>query len=208
QRGGPALVAAVLLREAHERLLQRDGGARVVPGSRHVLHAVLIGLELVLATIALRDQLRADARRADREPGEVATARGGLRSGYDDAEQQTALHRDGAVPRGRVYDLVAKHGGELGFRVQLGQEPAVHRDLAAGQRPGVWHRAVQHHELVGQRAIADGRELRADAAHVGRERRVEGVITALHLLRGPVLLLADLDFLIGGDQREFAIAGH
>ncbi len=167
----------------------------------------MIGLELVLATVALRDQLRADTGRANREPREVATSRGGLNSRDHGAQQQAALHCDCAMTRCRVHDLVPEHGGELGFGMQLGQEPAVHRDLAAGQGPRVRNRIVQHHELVRQCAAADGRELRADAAHVRRERRVEGVVAALHLLRRRVLLLPDLDFLIGGDQRELAIAG-
>ena len=171
------------------------------------MHAVQVGLELVLAAVALRDQLRADAGRADHEPGEVAALRGGARHRHDGAEQQAALHRERAVARGGVHDLVAQHGRELRFGMELRQQPAIHGDLPAGQGPGIRHRAVQHHELVGQRPVADGRELLPDAAHVGRERRVERVVAALHLLRRAVLLLPDRDLLVGGDQRELAIAG-
>ena len=66
----------------------------------------------------------------------------------------------------------------------------------------------KHDELVRQLPIADGGELLADFCDVGRELRIERVLAALHLLRRLVLLLADRDLLIGGDERELAIAGH
>ena len=123
-------------------------------------------------------------------------------------QQQSALHRERAVARGRVHDLVAEHGRELGFGVELRQQAAIHGDLAARQRPCVRHGAVQNDELVWQLPIADGGELLADACDVGRELRIERVLAALHLLRRRVLLLADRDLLIGRYERELAIAGH
>ena len=112
------------------------------------------------------------------------------------------------MARGRVHDLVTEHGSELGFRVELRQQAAIDGDLAAGQRPRIRHRAVQDDELVRQLSIADGGELLADAGDVRRELGIERVLAALHLLRRRVLLLADGDLLIGGDERELAIAGH
>ena len=83
-------------------------------------------------------------------PAVVAALRGDLRREQRALQQQPALHRERAVARGRVHDLVAEHGRELGFGVELGQQAAIHCDLAARQRPGVRHRAIQHDELVRQ----------------------------------------------------------
>ena len=74
QRLELAALAAVLLRKPHERLLQRDGRLRVVSGARHVSHAVMIGLELGFSAVALRDQLRANARGADGEAASCCRA--------------------------------------------------------------------------------------------------------------------------------------
>ena len=107
-----------------------------------------------------------------------------------------------------MHDLVAEHGGELRFGVELGQQAAIHRDLAARQCPCVRDGAVENDELVGQLSIADRGELLADTFDVGRELRIERVLSALHLLRRRVLLLPDRDLLIGRDERELAIPGH
>ena len=115
QRRESAASAAALLGQAHERFLQRDGGVRVVAGGSHVAHAVQIRFELGFAAVAHRQQLRAEARGADREAAVVAALCGDLRREQRALQQQTALHRERAVPRGRMHDLVAQHGRELGF---------------------------------------------------------------------------------------------
>ncbi len=208
QRREAAAPAAVLLGQAHERLLQRDGRVRVVAGRGHVAHAVEIRFELRFAAVAHRQELRAEACGADGEAAVVAALRGDLRREQRALQQETALHRERAMPRCRVHDLVAEHGRELGLGRKLGEQAAIHGDLAAGQRPCVRHGAVQDDELVRQLPIADGGELLADFCDVSSELRIECVLAALHLLRRLVLLLADRDLLIGGNERELAIAGH
>jgi len=149
QRREAARARAALLGEAHERFLERDRGARVVAGRRHVAHAVEIRFELRPAAVALRDQLRADAGRADSKPAVIAALRRHLSREQCALQQHAALHGQRAVSSGRVHDLVAEHGRELGFRLKLREQPAIHRDLAAGQRPSVRHGTVQYDGLVG-----------------------------------------------------------
>ena len=123
QRREPAAAAAALLGQAHERLLQRDGRARVVAGRCHVAHAVKIRFELRFAAVAHRQQLRAEARGADGEAAVVAALRRDLRREQRALQQQTALHRERAVPRCGVHDLVPEHGRELGFGLSSVSKP-------------------------------------------------------------------------------------
>jgi hypothetical protein len=111
------------------------------------------------------------------------------------------------MPRGRVHDLVPQHGRQLGLRIQLDQQAAVDGDLAARQCPGIRYRAVQHDELVGQVAVADGGELLPDGSHIGRQRRIAHVVAALHLARRQILRLADGDLVVGRYQRQLPLAG-
>ena len=207
QRRESAATAAALLGQAHERLLQRDGRVRVVAGRGHVAHAVKIRFELRFAAVAHRQELRAEARGADGEAAVVAALRGDLRREQCTLQQQTALHRERAMPRCGVHDLVPQHGRELGLGFELREQAAIHGDLAARERPCVRHGAVQDDEFVRQLPIADGGELLADLCNVRGELRIERVLAALHLLRRLVLLLADRDLLIGGNERELAVAG-
>ena len=64
-------------------------------------------------------------------------------------------------------DLVAEHRGELGLRVQVGQQAAVHIDVAAAGREGVDRLVVEHDELeLGIRQVADARDTLADFGDV------------------------------------------
>jgi hypothetical protein len=107
-----------------------------------------------------------------------------------------------------MHDLVPQHRRELGLGRKLSEQAAIHGDLPAGQRPCVRHGAVQDDELVREVPIADGGELLADSSDISGELRIERVLAALHLLGRLVLLLADRDLLIRGNERKLAIAGH
>jgi hypothetical protein len=123
----------------------------------------MVRLELRLAAVAHRQELRAETRGADGEPAIVAALRGDLRREQRCLQQQTALHGERAVPRRRMHDLVAEHRRELGLGVELHEQAAIHRDLAARQRPRV-RQAVQDDELVrGCRSLT--------AASSGRSRQ-------------------------------------
>ncbi len=70
-------------------------------------------------------------------------------------------------------DLVAEHAGELGLRVQIGQDPARDVDIAAREREGVDDRIIEHREVpldIGE--MGHGRQPPADGIHVGRNGRI------------------------------------
>ena len=106
---------------------------------------------------------------------------------------------------GGVDDLVAQHGGQFGLVVEFSEQSAVHRNLAAGQRPGIGHRVVQHHEFVRQLAVTHFGQPLAHALHIGRQLGVNTELPALGLLRGAVLLGAYRKFALLGDEPEFAL---
>jgi hypothetical protein len=118
----------------------------------------------------------------------------------------SVLLRLGAVSCRSVHDLVAEHSCQFRFAVQLGQQTAVHCDLAARQCPRVRHGVVQHHEFIGQLAIRNSRELLADFVHVrsGLGEHVE--VAALGLPHRRVVLLAELHFLRLRDELNFLLA--
>ena len=209
QTGHPVLLDArgVL---AHEELLQRHRGLQVVARELHVLHAVEIGLELVVAAVLRLQQLRADGRALAHDIAEVRAAVGGRadrRNRGADLQQLAFLHLLSPVARGGVHDLVAEHRSQFRLVLQLDQQAAVDRDLAARQRPGIQLAAVQHHELVGQRSVGDGCEPIAHLLHVLRDARIGDVVAALRLPRGTVVLLSELDLLALGDHLDLLAAG-
>ncbi len=119
-----------------------------------------------------------------------------------------------AVARSGVHDFMAQHGSKLRFTLQFGEQAAIHRDLAAGQGPGIRHGAVEHLEFIGQLAFGHGdaarrcRQLLAHLVHIGSEVRQHGIVTALALAHGRVVLLARLDFLAFGNELDLALAGN
>ena len=61
--------------------------------------------------------------RADGEAGVVVALRDDCRREQRALQQQSALHRERAVARGRVHDLVAEDRRELGFRASSASRP-------------------------------------------------------------------------------------
>src|SRR6187455_3182924 len=176
------LVRIVALRLADEQLLERHRRLRVIARRLHILHPVAVGLQLVVAAELRRYELR--------------------------AQHAPLAHLLRAVARRRMDDLVAEHGGELGFVLELDQQSAVDRELAAGRRPGVQIAAVDDDELVWELPVRDGGQAIAYLLDVTGDTRIGNVVSALRLPRRRVLLLADLDFLRLGDEVQFTLAGH
>ena len=167
---------------ANEQFLQRDGGLQVVARELHVLHAVVVRLELVVAAVLGLQHLCAHRRALAHHLAELRApvhGRTDARDGRADLYELALLHLLRTVPCGRVHDLVAEHRRELGLVLQLDEQAAVDGDLAAWQRPGVELAAVEHHEFVGQRAVGHGSEPVADLPHVLGDARVGDVIAAL-----------------------------
>ena len=196
------------LRQLHEGFLQSHRALRVIAGTRHVLHAVVIRFQFRLAAVARLDQRAADLRSLQREILVGAVRRRDAEYREADVEQRAGLLGLRAVACRGVHDLVAQHRGELRFVLELHQQAAVDRDLAPGQRPGVGRGIVQHHEFVGQlRALADARQALSHARHVGVQLGIEHVLAALALLAGSVLLLAGADLLLFRHEAHFRRAG-
>ena len=207
----PALVLALFVRQAHEGLLQRDGAGKIEAGAFHVDHAVMVGFAFLVAPEFHLYQLRAQARALQREIAEVAVHIAGrhahLRCDHAHLQQRAALLGLGAVARRRVRDLVAQHGRQLRFTRELGQQAPVDCHLAARQRPGVGHRAVEHHELIGQLAVRDGGQFLPDTAYIGGQFRVDAEIAALALAHGRVVLGADAQLRRFGNELDLALVG-
>ena len=205
------LFRAVLARETHERFLQRDRTPRVIARGLHVPHAVEIGLQLLLAAVPHLHELRTDACALNQQSRDIL-----IRAPYSSADgghcqpglqQRAALLRLRAVTGRGVRDLVPQHRGQLGLAPQLGEQPAVHRDLAARQCPCVRHGVVEHREFVRELAIRHGGELLTHFVHVGRQLGHHLEIAALALARGRILLLADLQLLRFGHELDLTLAG-
>ena len=168
-----------------ECLLQLNRALRVIAGLGHVQHAVLIGFALGVAAVLLREQLRSQRRHHHAHfPG------GGIVEGAaenDHGGHRTELHEHalglgaGALGGVSVHDFVTQHGGQLSFRIQLRQQAAVDRDLAARQGPGIGHRIVQNAELKIQFILASGalRQAVADFLHIGRQFGVHDEVATL-----------------------------
>ena len=107
-----------------------------------------------------------------------------------------------------MHDLVTEYSGELGFGVHFRQEATIDRDLAAGKRPGVGHRAVQDDEFIGQLTITDGGQFSAHHLDVGCQFRVNVILASPGLLHVGVILGAELNFLRFADQRELSFSSN
>ena len=167
-------VEAVLRREAGE-----DGAHRplVVTGARQILNAQRIGLQLLLARIAQREQLRALQEPARQRLTDAAVAQQHARENRAQPADHAVALRPGLPPlgmaRGDMADLVAEHGRQLCLVVHQRDELARGVDVPAGNREGVVHRAVDHRhgEIVARagKVRLDG-DVLADLAHIMRLR--------------------------------------
>ncbi len=110
---------ATFLRESDERFLQRHAGPRVVADALHVLHAVLVRFELLIAAVFRLHELSAETGALDHEAGNVliraADGRTNRRYGEAGLEESAALLRFRTVAGGGVHDLMAEHSGQLRF---------------------------------------------------------------------------------------------
>ena len=207
----PAAAApSLLLGDAHELLLQRDGRPGVVAGPAHVAGAVEVAFQLGFAPVARVDQAGPDVGPGDdqvAEPGvDVAHRHADAGGQHTHLQQGAALLRLGAVAGRSVHDLVTEHGSQLRLALQPGQQAAVDGDLAAGQRPGVRRGIVQHRELVGEVAVRGRRQPLADLVDVGRDLRQGDEVAAFALSRRRVLLPSDLQLLALGHQLQLLLA--
>ena len=196
-------VGLTTLAEADEGLLQVNRPLRVVARLRHVPHAVEVRFEFRAAAVLRKAHLREHAGAARDKVAIVAVARRNGRAEHADLHDHGARLLLGGMTRRGVHRLVAEHGSELRLRLELGQQPSVDSDLAAGQRPRIGHRVIEYDELVGKIHSALRGNLVADALHVRRQRRVDVVLAALRLLHGRVVLPAHLDFL--GRTHEYQL---
>jgi hypothetical protein len=99
------------------------------------------------------------------------------------------------MARGGMDDLVRQHRRQFRLALQFGEQAAIDRQLAAGQRPGIGHRIVDDDEFEGQVGpVADLDQLLPDLIDIGRQRRIEHEPAARRLLAMQVLLVADAGF--------------
>ncbi len=148
------LVEAVLRGQAFEHGGERR---RVIACAHQILDAQIVRLRFLPARIAERRQLRAGADAAPEQTRQPRIAA----DRADDRLSQRAEYRVAlgdrlallAVARRDMRDLVAQHRGQFGLVVHQRDELARRIDIAAGDREGVVHRAVEqgHVERVGIR---------------------------------------------------------
>ena len=165
---------------------------RAITAARGVLEPQAIGLRLLVAAVALHPGRGAEVRhfRQRRIAGQDG---GGQRARPQEHAARLAARR---MARDVVTDLVAEHGGELGFGIQVRQQPAMDVDVTAADGEGVQRVVIEHEELeipVRNRRIA--RDARADHLHIVLQRLV--LVQAVELL----------DLLVGA-PRPFLLAFH
>jgi hypothetical protein len=113
------------------------------------------------------------------------------------------------MPGGGMDDFMRQHRRQFRLALQFREQPAIDRQLAAGQCPGIGHRIVDDDEFEGQVGpVADLDQLLPDLIDVGRQRRIEDEPAARRLLGMQILLFAEPDFLLLGDEADFALFGH
>jgi hypothetical protein len=114
-----------------------------------------------------------------------------------------------AGKRRDVNYLVTQHGGQLGFVLQMEQQTAVDGHLAAGQRPGVGHIIIQHHDFIGQIGASSGiRQFTNDTADIEIEFRVHHIAAPLRLLAGHIVLASQRYVLVDTLQHQLLLAGN
>ena len=146
------------------------------PGLRRVVHAELVGLHLVVASVLQEEH-------AERGFGRALQR---LRLGNEDAEQRETDAGAGRlrvllrrVARRDVTDLVAEHAGQLRLVVEERQDAARQVDVAAGKRERVDRRLVHDREVPRQlRTLRRAREPHADALDVPLQL---GIVVDAHL---------------------------
>lgn len=81
-------------------------------------------------------------------------------------------------------NLVSDHLGQLGFAVQVRQQPARDEDEASRIGKGVHRRVVEHVEFPRQvRTLGLGRHRRADAPHQCLDLRLRHLTDTLEITR-------------------------
>ena len=202
-------VRRLVARQADEGFLQFHRGLRVVAGAHHVVDAVMVGLQFVFAAEAQPDQRRPALRGEVHQAGVLAV--GGQRADQRRAgrQQRALLDRLCAMPGGGMDDFMRQHRRQFRLALQFREQPAIDRQLAAGQCPGIGHRIVDDDEFEGQVGpVADLDQLLPDLIDVGRQRRIEDEPAARRLLGMQILLFAEPDFLLLGDEADFALFRH
>ena len=102
------------------------------------------------------------------------------------------------VPRSDMADLMTEHGGQFGFRAEIGQQPAVDIDVAPRQGESIDVRAVDHSELIGQLiAMTALRHPLTDLLHIG-----------LQLLVGVARVLFEYFLVVATPEVEFLLLTH
>ncbi len=179
-------------------------GLRVVAGAHQVLHADAVGLHLGLAAVALHVGTRADVGHF----GHGAGAGGDGRAHGQHLRQHAARLGARGVPRGHVRELVAQHGGQFGFGVQVGQQAAEDVDVAAAGGEGVDRIVVDDGELPGQVGLVAGaRDALAHRVHVFLDGLV--LVDAVELDDLVVGAPRGLDLaLLGGEDDVLAAGGR
>ncbi len=187
-----------------------DHALGVVAGRRHVLHAELVGLALLVAAVLHEHQVRGQKPplREELAPLDPGGFQGHEPDGGQDAREHLPGVARGLVAGRHVPDLVAQHGRELRLVLHARQKPPGDRDLPPGQGVGVDLGGVHHVELVGKpRPVAQGREPSADLGHVGLEGRI-GKLPLGDLGVDRIGLLAHAQLLLLAHEHELLAPGH
>ena len=103
-------------------------------------------------------------------------------------------------------DLVAQHGREFGFGIDVSENAARDVDVAARQREGIDLRTVEDSEMIFEvRTMALCRQFLADHLDIGLEFRVG--IHAVLFFDLAVIAVAEFDFLGLGHEHQVRCAG-
>ena len=177
--------------------------SHVVVLAQRIAEAALVGL--ILRVPAVLEEEQAEPR--PRQLPELGDVRG-----ENAADAQAELGQLGLadlldrMPVGDVGDLVSDDRGELRLGIDGAHQPTGHVDEATRNRERVDRGVVHHMELPGQVGpLGLCRHPLADVGNVGLDLRVIVEADRLGHFLGP--LLAHLDLLRLGDQRQLALAG-
>ena len=180
-----------------------DHRLRVVAGFRQIHCTEPIRFQFVFAAIAGGPGLRQRLQQGG--PRLIAHVRHQNR-----AQRRARAGRGGcallayAVACGDMADFVADHARQLGFGIQVRQQPARNVDITAGQRKSIDLGTVDHGEMPGQaRAFA---LFCQPLAHFVDVRLQRGIIQGrVFLQHRQVGLGAHLDFLLFGHQHDVPV---
>ena len=209
QRCESPAVAAALLRQAHERFLQRDGGARVVTCSSHVAHAVKIGLELRFAAVAHRSAVarRGSRRRPAGRRSRLRCAATWVASNAPCSSKPRCI---ASAPWRAAACTISwpSTAASSASESSSVSKPRLTAILPPGNAQAFGTELFSTTNSYGScrslTAASFWPTLRTYAVSSGSSAYSPPCICC----DGCVLLLADRDFLIGRYERELAIAGH